>query len=487
MPGNLKRASTQPPNFETRYKPVVKPAAYPNFPPVADPNAPFSWNPLQIAGAPAVLSSVVDVLKNWRRPAIAQERIFSLQTAANISAGSNIQSQVAPVEEVATTTAAKPVAYVTSASGAFKQAPLNQIPPDTPAVSPTQDNLLDGSTYVRLVGSHAAANVAYNFLGAWSSSTAYVISDEVISNNIYWIALANNTNSEPAIGNSNWQAVGRIEGDIQIFTSSGVWSKPASGNLTIITIVAGGGGGGSGNRNTAGDPSGGSGGGGGGYSTIALPTSVLGSTENVTVGLGGNGGAAVSSASNGNPGTSGGNSQFGNWLIAVGGTNGLGGVASTQVTGGAGGLGNQGTGGTGGNGGDATAPTNGSTSTSGTMAAGGGGGGSGNSNQSGANGGAGSSTHGSALTGGAGGASSGIGNASPGGTGTGAAANECIGGPGGGGGGECAFTGGTGGNGGTPNNYGGGGGGGGASSGSTSGTSGAGGAGAPGIVIICTY
>ncbi len=69
------------------------------------------------------------------------------------------------------------------------------------------DNIPDGTTYARIVASHISSGVAYNFKGAWSSVTAYVIGDEVAYTNNYWVALAANTNSAPTVSNANWQAV----------------------------------------------------------------------------------------------------------------------------------------------------------------------------------------------------------------------------------------------------------------------------------------
>jgi hypothetical protein len=70
----------------------------------------------------------------------------------------------------------------------------------------------DDATFVKLLGSHASGNVAYNYKGVWSSGTAYVIGDEVVYGPSYWIAVAGSTNSAPATGNANWQVVGTYSG-----------------------------------------------------------------------------------------------------------------------------------------------------------------------------------------------------------------------------------------------------------------------------------
>jgi len=268
-------------------------------------------------------------------------------------------------------------------------------------------------------------------------------------------------------------------------TQSYTWTKPASGNSTWVYLVGAGGGGGGGDFNTGTSTAhcGGGGGGAGAFTKNVFPTALLGSTETVTVGIGGAGGAAKTSNASGGVGINGGATSFGTWLTASQGTGGGGGTSGATCAGtlGSGGSGEL----AGGNG--AAASTSGAVgntpAASNTFnAAGGASGGGITTGNAGAGGAVGAASANNTKATPLAGGTAGSGPSTAGGAGTSAGAGEPQGGAGGGSGG-CAATPAGGSDGGAGGLYGGGGGGGGAGEATTSG---AGGHGGYGVAVIIT-
>jgi hypothetical protein len=121
--------------------------------------------------------------------------------------------------------------------------------------------------------------------------------------------------------------------DVQVFTTSGTWTKPAGVSQVRVVAIGGGGGGGSGCKGAAAtNRNGGVGGQKGNYFDTTLRASDLTSTVSVTVGSGGTGGGSqTTNTTSGNAGAAGGNTTFGSYLTSYGGVGGTGGTVANST------------------------------------------------------------------------------------------------------------------------------------------------------------
>jgi len=121
---------------------------------------------------------------------------------------------------------------------------------------------------------------------------------------------------------------------MQVFVTNGNFTALKTGDYFVIAVGGGGGGGSGGGKNTATSHGGMGGHGGlGGSLQMSVVSLTAGQVVPITIGAGGVGGTRVTDGQNGNPGQTGGNTEFGTFVFALGGSGGFGGGCSLIATG----------------------------------------------------------------------------------------------------------------------------------------------------------
>jgi hypothetical protein len=158
----------------------------------------------------------------------------------------------------------------------------------------------------------------YTQMGAASGTVVTTTAAQTLTNKT--IGSSQLTGALPALDGSALTGISGAAQTVEVFTSSGTYTKPSGLVAVKVTVVAGGGGGAFLNNTSV--NTGGGGGGGGGTSIRIIPAATLGATETVTVGAGGT------------PNATGGTSSFGTLSTATGGATGGSSTGLTSSTGG---------------------------------------------------------------------------------------------------------------------------------------------------------
>lgn len=170
-----------------------------------------------------------------------------------------------------------------------------------------------------LVSAATAGNGGLQWIAKIDSGTKKVIVTDGVTAQA-WLSAQNDTVVMRSNGSSWAPYWYSIAPRTDYFASSGTWTKPPLAKTLYVTVIGGGGGGASGAQAAlAVNSSGGAGGNAGAISWLQnLPASLYGSTETVTVGVGGAGGAVQATPSTaGNAGTVPSASSFSTGTIAV--------------------------------------------------------------------------------------------------------------------------------------------------------------------------
>lgn len=154
-----------------------------------------------------------------------------------------------------------------------------------------------------------------NYQGEYDAGTFYAVGESVTYLGSQFVKKTGAPAGTTPVDGVDW--LGVVAGfvpTIEVFSTSGTWTKPAGCTLVYVEAVAGGGGG---SNYTSGTD--GAGGAGGEYVDYIFNADDLGDSEVVTTGAGGAGGASGSDTN----GSQGGSTTFGAHLTAIGGRGGI--------------------------------------------------------------------------------------------------------------------------------------------------------------------
>ena len=144
-----------------------------------------------------------------------------------------------------------------------------------------------------------------------------------------WKSTASNNSTEPGTTGSNWDETNLSAGQliaVKVITSTSLYTRPADLAFAVIEVCGGGAGSGVVNLTTSTQIASTGGAGAGGYAKCLLTAAEIGASQNCTIGTGGSGGVAPSTAP-----TNGGSTSFGSLIACAGGNRSAAAIATSSA------------------------------------------------------------------------------------------------------------------------------------------------------------